>query len=677
MGTVGQKSPLVEASQSAAKRSCRHCELRVPVASVLGTRLRHSALLLIDGDSNARVIWGSHIVRSNKALVDLARQGVRKDLDAGHPKRTPTVREQGVSNMVTLLRLRSPLVIALLATGAAAADSTSVSGTAEPSSTPPPPPMIINPEPLTGTVGVAYSFLFMASNGAPPLTWSEKTPTGGTLTMGLSLASYGGLSGTPNIDGQFPITLKVTDALGRSASVPTTVRVSLARPPSAFTKTGSLGIPRSGHAATLLLTKDVLVTGGGNGLADMTAELYDPNTGTFSATKGPMIDARSGHTATLLSNANLPNHGKVLIVGSMGTSAELYDPVKSAFAATGSMHHARTSPTATLLNTGKVLVVGGDPSTTDLRAELYDPTSGTFFYTGSTTTPRSGHTATKLIGGNVLIAGGIGAAGPTAEVYNPSSGTFTRTTHNMNVPRTGHTATLLGTEDGSQDGSVLIIGTDGSADLYNPNTETFTRVGSTLLGRPNYNHTASLINDQGAVLVAGGYTVVPWCGTNNRFQFSIPGAELFASESDGFTITGGLNMSQDDLTMSRDGHTATVLADGITVLIVGGTQRSPTNNCIESTNILSSAELFKTGQQQTTFTLTGFCVGIHAHNSAECETSTDVAQCPVGQAAIRPVNALFTCGVRPVQESADAALYCGASFNTFPGICQTRVKTTP
>jgi hypothetical protein len=525
--------------------------------------------------------------------------------------------------------------------------------------------MIINPEPLTGTVGVAYSFLFMASNGAPPLTWSETGP----LPNGLSLPYFGVLSGTPNIDGQFPITLKVTDALGRSASVLTTVRVSLARPPSAFTKTGSLAIPRSGHAATLLLTGEVLVTGGGYGLADTTAELYDPSTGSFRSTTRPMNDARSGHTASLLSNPNLPNHGKVLIVGSVGTSAELYDPKTDTFALTGSMHHARTSPTATLLYTGKVLVVGGDPSTTDLRAELYDPASGTFSYTGSTTTPRSEHTATFLIDGSVLIAGGTGSSGPTAtaEVYSPGSGTFKRV-GNMTEPRTGHTATLLGAQDGNQDGRVLIIGTDGLADLYNPFSETFTRVGSSLLGRPNYNHTASLINDQGAVLVAGGYAVVPFCGPNG--QFSVPGAELFASESDGFTVTGGLNMS-------RNGHTATVLAGGITVLIVGGTQRSPTNSCTQGTNILSSAELFKTGQPQTTFTLTGVCVGIHAHNSLECENSEDVAQCPLGQAAIRPVNETYSCGVRPAQQPVDYALRCGASVNTFPGFCQTIVKTIP
>jgi hypothetical protein len=420
--------------------------------------------------------------------------------------------------------------------------------------------------------------------------------------MGLSLSSSGELSGTPNIDGQFPITLKVTDALGRSASVFTTVRVSLARPPSAFSKTGSLGIPRAGHAATLLLTGDVLVTGGGNGGPDATAELYNVHTGSFAPTTGKMTEARSGHTATLLSNANLPNHGKVLIVGSMGTGAELYDPVKRTFAATGSMNHARTSATATLLNTGKVLIAGGDVNTADLRAELYDPTSGTFAYPGSTTTLRSGHTATFLIDGRVLIAGGTGAAGATAEIYNPKYGTFTPTAGGMTEPRSGHTATLLGTEDGSQDGSVLIIGNhpgffgfnrlpnDGSAELFNPNTETFKRVGS--LGT-SYGHTASLINDRGAVLVAGGYAFrsPPWpCGFQ-PYRYSEVNAALFAPESDGFTATGHLNMP-------RDGHTATVLADGITVLVIGGTQRGlifrAPNYCYVVTDVLSSAELFKT-----------------------------------------------------------------------------------
>ena len=51
-----------------------------------------------------------------------------------------------------------PLVIALLATGAAAAGSTFASGAAEPSSTPPQPPTV-----------VGYGFTSEASKGAPPL----------------------------------------------------------------------------------------------------------------------------------------------------------------------------------------------------------------------------------------------------------------------------------------------------------------------------------------------------------------------------------------------------------------------------------------------------------------------------------------------------------------------------
>jgi hypothetical protein len=51
-----------------------------------------------------------------------------------------------------------PLVIPPLATGAAAADSTFVSGAAEPGSTPPQPATIINPESLTGTVSVGHGF---------------------------------------------------------------------------------------------------------------------------------------------------------------------------------------------------------------------------------------------------------------------------------------------------------------------------------------------------------------------------------------------------------------------------------------------------------------------------------------------------------------------------------------
>jgi len=460
----------------------------------------------------------------------------------------------------------------------------------------PAPPFINYVEPPTATVGSAYVPLqFTANDGVPPLVWSEA----GSLATGLTLSADGVLSGTPTAYGKYPITVNVMDALNRAAQAfPTTVRVSLARPPASFAATGSMTIARSGHTATLLVSGKVLVTGGGNGTADVTAELYDPAIGTFSPTAGNMTEARSGHTATLLrlTNSAAANYGKVLIVGSVDTSAELYDPSTNKFAATGSLHHERTSPTATLLKTGKVLIVGGNTTAGDLTSELYDPASGTFSDTGNTTILRTGHTATLLLDGRVLIAGG-GTA--TAELYNPLSGSFTATVGDMTKSRSGHTATLLQAAADMQydrGGYVLITGTDGFADLYEPTTETFERAGSlgTLDVFNRFGRTASLRND-GTVLTAGGYSPGSgYClgvrGTGNSTNISA----LLAPESDGFTVTARLSTP-------RDTHTATVLQDG-TVLVIGGTYRvyypgififPSWRPCRATTTVLPTAELYK------------------------------------------------------------------------------------
>src|SRR5205823_11552805 len=132
--------------------------------------------------------------------------------------------------------------------------------------------------------------------------------------------------------------------------------------PVTFVVTGSLATARagqpSGHTATLLPNGNVLVAGGGDidGIHP-SAELYDPASGTWSAT-GSLATPRSGHTATLLPN------GKVLVAGggdgSILASAELYDPASGTWSATGRVATARFGYTATLLPNGKVLVAGGE-----------------------------------------------------------------------------------------------------------------------------------------------------------------------------------------------------------------------------------------------------------------------------------------------------------------------------
>jgi len=272
-----------------------------------------------------------------------------------------------------------------------------------------------------------------------------------------------------------------------------------------FGPTGSMSNARTGPTGTLLPNGKVLIVGGLGPVGDLllslaSAELYDPATGTFSAT-GSMITGRSDHTATLLPN------GKVLIAGGFGdtgglASAELYDPATGTFGPTGSMSIARDKPIATLLFNGKVLIAGGSSNGFLATAELYDPVTGTFGPTGSMTNARGGHTANLLPNGKVLIAGGCCTFADflaTAELYDASTGTF-GPTGSMSNARTGHTGTLL------SNGAVLIAGGCcagvQSADLYDQATGAFNATAS--MSTVRYNHTATLLPD-GTVLVAGGF----------------------------------------------------------------------------------------------------------------------------------------------------------------------------
>jgi len=322
---------------------------------------------------------------------------------------------------------------------------------------------------------------------------------------------------------------------------------------------GHMTVQREYHNALMLRDGRILITGGYNGSILASAEIYDPLTRTFTATTSSstgkattMSVARRDHTATLLDS------GRVLIVGGYNGSGytsyfETFSPSKGEFTqSTNTTIAQRAGHTATLLPSGKVLVVGGYNGTYLSSAELYDPAADTFKVTsGSLATARQGHTATLLSSGKVLIAGGYNANGPisTAELFDPDAGTFSTTTGGLATARRDHTATLLA------DGTVLMAGGYNggylnSAEIYSPSSKAFTTTtGSMAVARGKH---ASVLLSNGNVLISGG--------ENGGFLSSV---ELFDPQAKTFTE------QPNQMSVARDGHSATVLSNG-QVLLAGG-----------------------------------------------------------------------------------------------------------
>lgn len=288
--------------------------------------------------------------------------------------------------------------------------------------------------------------------------------------------------------------------------------------------------------------------------------------GEFTLTGSPLSNRRQ-HSATLL------NNGKVLIVG--GTeykltessykssqksylevplaSAELYDPTSRGFIATDKMASPKGGHTATLLPNGKVLVIGAP-----VNAELYDPSTGTWTDTYLIDL-RAAHTATLLKDGRVLVVGGrkiFGVATADAEIYDSSTNTWTLT-NKMSSQRYDHAAVLL------EDGSVLVTGGWGqdpsSAEIWDPKTQTWSTAGN-MTGRRE-RHSATLLPD-GKVLIVGG-------GSGH--------AELYDPKSGAWKFAGTtLHYSNH--------HTATPLPDG-RVLVTWGIEAAGPPRCCGSAEI--------------------------------------------------------------------------------------------
>lgn len=309
------------------------------------------------------------------------------------------------------------------------------------------------------------------------------------------------------------------------------------------------GIPRYQHAATLLASGEVLLTGGSGDMGvTATVMRYLPRDNSWTALPD-LLEPRGLHTATPLAS------GRVLVAGGYAgvplASAELYDPATGTSTVAPSLSVERFRHTATRLLSGRVLVAGGNLASG--QAEMFIPGSpGTWSAAGAMQVRRQDHTATLLPSGKVLVVGGRSGSGveASAELYDPATNLWTAT-GSMAEARTDHTATLLSS------GLVLVAGgrsattPHASAELYDPVTGTWSVVGP--MAQVRTAHAASLLPN-GEVLVFGGEDVQTggFTATAERFD---PSTRIWRADA--------------PLGTGRMWHSAVVLADG-EVLALGG-----------------------------------------------------------------------------------------------------------
>lgn len=364
-------------------------------------------------------------------------------------------------------------------------------------------------------------------------------------------------------------------ASGPGGSASTQVRIEVAARRSWVPTPGAMAQPRYGFAQVALPDGRILVAGG---IADPnnvtqtilnSAELYDPNTGTFTSA-GTMVSARYGAMAQLLPN------GKVLIAGGFGpggvlAEAELFDPSlagaadgASPWQATGAMASARSGASIALTNSGKVVVAGGTGGGSQVlqSSEIYDPQSGA--WTAGARLQRSVAYASALAmqdGAQIVIPGGRdnqGNVSSLAQVATDPAVKWTNLRLSANGVRAQYGSFIVSPTEalifGGINGGFASL---GSIDRYDATTSTWSAFPGQLVVPRSAPLVAPL--DGNGILIAGG------------LQGAASGVGTAVAETLNLAAPMGVpaNLATASMNFVRIGGGISALPDG-SVLVVGG-----------------------------------------------------------------------------------------------------------
>ena len=337
--------------------------------------------------------------------------------------------------------------------------------------------------------------------------------------------------------------------------------------PAAWSRTGLLGWARTLPTAVALLDERVLVAGG-----------YYLSGGAASSGPTSLVElAAYGGSRSEPTPAGPPSWDVAPpTMAPTYATAELYDPATGSWSATGPLHYARVGAPAVTLVDGRALVVGSVRSWAGWNytqpkldgrayetAEIYDPRTGRFSLTGDlpavdwsplakwgpypvnsdgVTSPGA---LVALSAGGALLVGqvttwsilALDMSGSTVRTLrlDPATGRWTvidqSVTASVSVDGTTSAEVILGghSRDGSlavrlRDGRVLVAGggdprldtpPTNAADLYDPVANTWLALPP--MPEPRAGGAAVLLVD-GSVLVVGGQGGTPTCEQSGTCQ---------------------------------------------------------------------------------------------------------------------------------------------------------------
>jgi N-acetylneuraminic acid mutarotase len=293
-----------------------------------------------------------------------------------------------------------------------------------------------------------------------------------------------------------------------------------------------------------------------------------------------MSEQRARQTATLLGDGEVLVAGGYDGFGPKGGSnvrlggAQLLDPASGKWSEAAPMLFAREGQTATLLNDGDVLVMGGSemPEAKEglKSAELYDPDTNTWTPVAAPPELVEVHSATLLHDGRVLVTGvfkGTWPGIPGTAIYDPTSGNWHRAAAPL-LWRYDPAVALL------PNGKVIVMGgweqkslasvpftttftTFASVEEYDPATDTWSKAAPMAHARAY--QTATLMPG-GEVLVTGGIFETDW-GINGSLN-SLRSTEAYDPQTNRWSARA-------PTVLPRAQDTATLMPDG-RVLVAGG-----------------------------------------------------------------------------------------------------------